>query len=41
MNYTELLEKQITDRLKIDNPWWITDAIPPYLSEMSPRMYLT
>lgn len=40
MNYTELLEKQITDRLKIDNPWWITDAIPPYLSEMSPRMYL-
>ena len=40
MTYTELLEKQITDRLKIDNPWWITDVIPTYLSEMQPRMYL-
>ena len=40
MEYTELLEKQIIGRLKVDNPWWTEGRIPDYYSNMSPRLYL-
>ncbi|MGN1264438.1 MAG: ATP-binding protein [Muribaculaceae bacterium] len=40
MEYTELLEKQIIGRLKVDNPWWSEGAIPEYYANMSPRLYL-
>ncbi len=38
MEYTELLEKQIVARLRVDNPWWTKGKIPDYLLEMSPRI---
>ena len=40
MEYTELLEKQIIGRLKVDNPWWTEGNIPEFYSAMSPRLYL-
>lgn len=40
MEYTELLEKQIIGRLKVDNPWWEEGGIPDYYAKMSPRLYL-
>lgn len=40
MEYTELLEKQIIGRLKVDNPWWTEGKIPEYYAKMSPRLYL-
>ncbi len=40
MEYTELLEKQIVARLRVDNPWWTEGKIPDYLLEMSPRKYI-
>lgn len=40
MEYTELLEKQIIGRLKVDNPWWTEYKIPEYLTKMNPRLYL-
>lgn len=40
MEYTELLEKQILGRLKVDNPWWVEGKIPSYYQAMSPRLYL-
>jgi predicted AAA+ superfamily ATPase len=40
MEYTELLEKQILGRLRIDNPWWVSNSIPDYYSSMTPRLYL-
>ncbi len=40
MMYTELLEKQITGRLKIDNPWWADGHIPDFYNRMTPRLYL-
>ncbi len=40
MEYNELLEKQIMDRLRVDNPWWTEGEIPSYFSQMSPRLYL-
>lgn len=40
MEYTELLEKQIIGRLKVDNPWWSEGTIPEYYANMSPRLYL-
>lgn len=40
MEYTELLEKQIIGRLRVDNPWWTEGRIPNYYSNMSPRLYL-
>ena len=40
MEYTELLEKQIIGRLKVDNPWWTEGSIPDYYAKMSPRLYL-
>lgn len=40
MEYTELLEKQIIGRLRIDNPWWVANAIPDYYKQMTPRLYL-
>lgn len=40
MEYTELLEKQIIGRLKVDNPWWTEGRIPDYYAQMSPRLYL-
>lgn len=39
MEYTELLEKQIIGRLRIDNPWWTEGRIPDYLDQMLPRAY--
>lgn len=40
MEYTELLEKQIIGRLKIDNPWWSDGECPSFYAEMTPRLYL-
>ena len=40
MEYTELLEKQIIGRLKVDNSWWVEGVIPDYFLRMSPRLYL-
>ncbi len=40
MKYTELLEKQIIGRLKIDNPWWEEGQIPDFYRNMTPRLYL-
>ena len=40
MEYTELLEKQIVGRLRVDNPWWTEGEIPSFYKEMSPRLYL-
>lgn len=40
MEYTELLEKQILGRLKVDNPWWTEGKIPSYYQGMNPRLYL-
>jgi predicted AAA+ superfamily ATPase len=40
MEYTELLEKQIIMRLKVDNPWWTEGRVPEYYGQMKPRRYL-
>lgn len=40
MEYTELLEKQILGRLRVDNPWWTEETIPDYYESMKPRLYL-
>jgi len=40
MEYTELLEKQIIGRLRIDNPWWVENNIPQFYKDMTPRLYL-
>ena len=40
MQYTELLEKQIIGRLRVDNPWWTEGRIPEYYAGMSARLYL-
>lgn len=40
MEYTDLLEKQIIGRLRIDNPWWVDNSIPSFYKDMTPRLYL-
>jgi len=40
MEYTDLLEKQIIGRLRVDNPWWTEGEIPAFYREMTPRLYL-
>lgn len=40
MEYTELLERQIIGRLKVDNPWWTEGVTSEYFRQMSPRLYL-
>lgn len=40
MEYTELLDRQIKGRLRVDNPWWTEGHIAKYFATMSPRMYL-
>ena len=40
MEYTELLEKQIIGRLRIDNPWWVDNEIPKFYRDMTPRLFL-
>lgn len=40
MKYTDLLERQIVGRLRVDNPWWTEGEIPSFYREMSPRLYL-
>lgn len=40
MEYTELLERQIIGRLRVDNPWWTEGEIPSFYKDMSPRLYL-
>ena len=37
---SELIEKQIIGRLRVDNPWWTENEIPRYYSDMHPRLYL-
>jgi hypothetical protein len=39
-NITRLLEEQIMKRMVSDNPWWVSDAIPEYYSNMPHRAYL-
>ncbi len=36
----EELERQIADRMIIDNPWWTTGAIPQDIDQMKRRLYL-
>ena len=36
---SELIEKQIIGRLRVDNPWWTENEIPRYYSDMHPRLY--
>ena len=40
MEYTDLLEKQIIGRLRIDNPWWVDGSISAFYKDMTPRLYL-
>ncbi|MBO4602587.1 MAG: ATP-binding protein [Salinivirgaceae bacterium] len=40
MEYTEILEKQIIGRLRIDNPWWNENEIPAFYRDMTPRLYM-
>lgn len=40
MEYTELLERQIIGRLRVDNPWWTEGQIPSFYKDMTPRLYL-
>jgi len=40
MEYTDLLEKQIIGRLRVDNPWWTEGTISEYYRNMKPRSYL-
>lgn len=40
MEYTELLEKQIIGRLRVDNPWWTEGSVPDFYQSMKPRLYL-
>lgn len=40
MEYTELLERQIIGRLRIDNPWWTEGEIPSFYKKMTPRLYM-
>ena len=40
MEYTDLLEKQIIGRLRIDNPWWVDGSILSFYKDMTPRLYL-
>lgn len=40
MEYTELLEKQIIGRLRVDNPWWTEGEIPDFYQDMQPRLYM-
>lgn len=40
MEYTELLEKQILGRLRVDNPWWTEGEIPEFYHQLTPRPYL-
>ncbi len=40
MEYTELLEKQIIGRLRVDNPWWSEGSIPTFYKDMKPRLYI-
>jgi predicted AAA+ superfamily ATPase len=40
MEYTEILEKQIMGRMRVDNPWWTENEIPSDYKSMTPRLYL-
>ena len=40
MVYNEMIERQIIGRLRIDNPWWAENEVPPFYAEMQPRLYL-
>ena len=40
MEYTDLLERQIIGRLRVDNPWWTEGQIPDFYQDMKPRLYL-
>jgi hypothetical protein len=40
-NIAHLLEEQIMKRMVSDNPWWISDTIPEYYSNMPHRAYLS
>ncbi|MCI2082955.1 MAG: ATP-binding protein [Bacteroidales bacterium] len=40
MEYTEILEKQIIGRLRVDNPWWTENVIPQFYRDMTPRIYI-
>ena len=40
MIYSELIEKQVLGRLRVDNPWWTEYEVPSYYTAMQPRLYL-
>lgn len=37
MEYTELLEKQIIGRLRVDNPWWTDGTTSDFFRRMGSR----
>jgi len=32
-------EELVTERLRFENPWWVSGRVEPYYSSMSPRLY--
>lgn len=40
MSQTNYLQEQILNRLRMDNPWWITNSIDDYFQQMKRRLYL-
>ena len=40
MSQTNYLQEQILNRLRMDNPWWITNSIDDYFQQMQRRLYL-
>ena len=39
MALSSVSEKQIVDRLKFENPWWVTQSIEEFYDEMPRRLY--
>ncbi len=40
MSQTEYLKEQIVNRLRMDNPWWVTNSIDNFFNQMQRRLYL-
>mgnify|MGYP002795032747 CR=1 FL=1 len=35
----DVAKSQVLDRIRFENPWWVTNSIDPFYSEMPKRMY--
>lgn len=40
MSQTDYLKEQILNRLRMDNPWWVTNSIDGLFNQMQRRLYL-